>query len=307
MFYCFALRFTQTILFLAASAALFTWKYTSGRNDTDERPASVGTIARAAMINCWCVAHFSRGCSTGAQMFACSGLFCTGTWTCKLLRGLADVPFCSAYFLFVMFIGYLSYTASGQTFPRLLPVIGIANGVFYAVVLALAIKCLTADPAHAGAYGRSLFYLIAASYASFSALLLRFNRSLHEMLHDSSFLVPPTLRRLFDRMCLLLGAVFLGQTVHFFAWATPAFEAFFAGPMSCHGICTADFVLNVLLEFLPCLVGFFLLRPSAEVLSPAQSSARTSLNAQARQDPRYSAIAPAAPAPPVPTAPTPTV
>lgn len=112
---CLALRFTSTILFLAASAALFTWRYT-GKTEQDDRPANVGLITRGYFVNCWCAAHFVRGCSSGVQIFACSGILCTGAWDCKLLRGLADVPFCSAYFLFVMFLGYLSYTASGQTF-----------------------------------------------------------------------------------------------------------------------------------------------------------------------------------------------
>jgi len=58
---------------------------------------------------------------------------------------------------------------------------------------------------------------------------------------------------------------------------------------TCHGICTADFVLNLALEFLPCLLGFFLLRPSSELASP-RANARDSLNAQARLEARYQAV-----------------
>ena len=42
---CLALRFASTILFLATSAALFTWKYT-GKAEVEDRPANVGLVAR---------------------------------------------------------------------------------------------------------------------------------------------------------------------------------------------------------------------------------------------------------------------
>lgn len=172
-----------------------------------------------------------------------------------------------------------------------MPIVGLANGVFYFVIFILTVKCLTSSE-HADVYGRLIFSSIGCAYACFFVLLFQYHRSLTKTLESSLFLVPPELLKLLNRMCLLLGAVFVVQAVRYFSWTSPAFEAFFmTSRLSCHGICTADFLLNLFLEFFPCLVGFLLLRPTTE--SPARSrppSQNSAQNLPSSSETRYSSI-----------------
>ena len=273
--FCLAARFLSTILFLGASVGLFSWKYTS-KSEVEDRPMSVGLQTRGSFVNCWCVAHLVRGCSSGAQIFTCSGTFCArGRWDCQLLRGLADVPFCSSYLLFVLFLGHVNYTASGRTFPRLMPVFFLCNGAFYAVVIALAAKCLASET-HANLYGRMVFNSIGLAYVACLGLLLHFGRGLRTTLTAGVMIAPPELIGVATRFGALVAAVFVCQAVHYFSWTSRSFEAYLThrGHTTCHGICATDFALNLGLEFLPTLAGFALLRQGARRRPPVAASPR---------------------------------
>ena len=261
--FCLATRFLSTILFFAAAVGLFSWRYTQ-KSELDERPSSVGLVTRGYFVNCWCVALLARGCSSGAQLFGCSGVGCRVTyWDCRLLRGLADAPFCSTYGLFVLFVGHVSSTASGRTFPRLVPLFGILNGAFYAALIALAAKCL-ASREHADVYGDLAFDAIGCAYLGLLGLLAYFARDLRKTLTgDGAFLVPGELLQLARAMIGLLGLVFVCQAVHYFSWTSRGAEAWLTGPRghtTCHGICATDLALDVGLELLPSVAGFALLR-----------------------------------------------
>lgn len=261
---CLALLFTSTIVFLGSAVALMFLAKSRPRPESSEPQTSIGLMARGYFLGIWGFAHVTRGCSSGAQIFMCSGAGCPGGWGCRLLRALADLPFCSAYFLFVFFLGHLSYTASGvsgSSFLRLFPVFALSNALFYLCVLAVTGVCLAlGDTPGAETAGNAVLYIMGSAYVLAVVLLLYYSRRLRAIIRPSLFLVPAGLMTLLNRLCVLLGCVFVAQAAHFFAAASGATDIFIRRAIKCEDVCVTDFVFNILFELAPSIVGMFLLQ-----------------------------------------------
>ena len=195
------------------------------------------------------IGALARGCSDALQIFACDGRSCVDAWECKLARGMANAPFLGAWVVFAGFLCSLRRAAAGLPCPRLLPLFHATAGCFGATVGFLSVRALTSpDAAKRDAYGRAALGLMAAAYFTLPAFLFHAYRSLVTTL-EVDLTLPPVLKDVLRRLCLLLGGFGVVQAVRYAIWATP--DRTLAGP--CYGACVVDFLLNLVVEFCPCV------------------------------------------------------
>mmetsp|Transcript_13188 Transcript_13188/g.42980 ORF Transcript_13188/g.42980 Transcript_13188/m.42980 type:complete len:335 (-) Transcript_13188:119-1123(-) len=258
---CLALRFTQTILFLGSCVVFFLIRTTGVRRDVIEQQSPIGLTTRRHLVSVWCVAHFVRGACAGAEVFACSGLVGPGVWNRQLMRCLGDLPFWSAYSLFVLFMGHLHQTAALGTSPRLFPLWTVVNVFMYTVAILLSIFSM-ASYSQSGTRdiaGEMVQYLIGAGYITLLGLLIHHSWLLHQTIQPSIILVPSELLQVLTRLTSFVAFLLLVQATYFILTATklPSSSHVHYG---CKSVCLADFASSAGLELMPSYLAMFHLR-----------------------------------------------
>mmetsp|Transcript_14087 Transcript_14087/g.42604 ORF Transcript_14087/g.42604 Transcript_14087/m.42604 type:complete len:334 (+) Transcript_14087:81-1082(+) len=246
---CLALRFTLTILYLG-SCVVFAFMRSAGRPEN-----TIGTTTRRSIVGAWCVAHFVRGACAGAEVFVCSGLLCPGVWICRLLRCLGDLPFWSAYALFVLFLGHLHRAANFGT-SRLFPAWIVLNVVVYAAVLLLSIAAIASSSQDVA--GELVQFVLSVAYFSLLCLLAYHSFWLHRAIQPSLSLLPAGLLRVLTRLTTFVACLLAFQAASFLLTATGLSYAL--SHYGCGAICVADFATSVGLELVPSYVAMFYLR-----------------------------------------------
>ena len=178
------------------------------------------------------------------------------------MRCLGDLPFWSAYSLFVLFLGHLHQTASLGSSPRLFPLWTVLNVLMYALIGLLSIMSLVSytEPSTRDIAGELVQYIMGAGYITLLGLLMRHSRLLHQIIQPSMFLLPSGLLQVLMRLTALVAFVLLVQAVSFILTATRLSHAILRAHYGCKSICLADFASSAGLELIPSYLAMFHLR-----------------------------------------------
>ena len=175
------------------------------------------------------------------------------------MRSLADLPFWSAYSLFVLFLGHLHQTASLGTSSRLFPLWAFLNVFMYALILLLSITLLISytQSDTRNFAGELVQYIMGAGYIGLLGLLIQHSWLLHRTIRPFLTLLPSGLFQGLVRLTVLIALLLIVQAASFILVATKLSYGLHHAPCACGSMCLADFVSSAGLELIPSYLAMY--------------------------------------------------